>query len=201
MDRQLLLPAADQPTSRLGTRALVALGALFLATVFVMAVAESGGWLSNLAASVFLVETLALVVLDWRGFTTLNGRIRWGRLGPSKRLGLVVLYVFLWAILAPVYVGIALADRRGGRRAALADRLRIAELEAELGVLPPTDGTCPKCARPLQFGASYCAYCGTPVRERPRVCPRCAATTLPDARWCPYCGAPLEPARAPAADR
>ncbi len=63
----------------------------------------------------------------------------------------------------------------------------IAELDAQMGFLPPAEGACRVCHKPLQVGAEFCSYCGETVIERPKVCPSCATTTFPDAKWCPNC--------------
>jgi RNA polymerase subunit RPABC4/transcription elongation factor Spt4 len=68
---------------------------------------------------------------------------------------------------------------------------RIAQLEARLGITPPTVGTCRNCGKPLQVGAEFCSYCGATVIEYPRICPKCATVCLPDAQFCPKCRTPL----------
>jgi Double zinc ribbon len=92
-------------------------------------------------------------------------------------------------ILLGVYLALSVVDyRESQRRKPLERQRRIAELEAQLGILPGTTGDCPTCSKPLQLGANYCAYCRSSVSLRPLVCPNCATTTAPDAVWCPTCG-------------
>jgi hypothetical protein len=147
------------------------------------------------ATVLLLVTLIAILALDWRGFTTLNGRIVWQALSRAAKFWLVCAYLFVFPIMMPVYLVFAFRDNRTAMSLAAASQKReIAELEADLGILPPTEGVCRKCARPLQVGAEFCAYCGEPVVQRPRICPVCATATLPDARFCPQCRAPLTPA-------
>ncbi|HEV7130115.1 MAG TPA: DUF4236 domain-containing protein [Ktedonobacterales bacterium] len=158
--------------------------------------------LANIGTFVFLADFVAVAVLDWRGFTTLNGHVRWARLSRSARFWLVVAYVFCFEIMLGIYLAIAGRDWLKARQAnrlsePLGRQRHIAELEAQLGMMPRTEGACRACQKPLQVGADWCAYCGAPVIERPRVCPMCAATALPDARFCPQCRTPLPPSTPP----
>lgn len=138
---------------------------------------------------------VAVCVLDWHGFTTLDGRIVWARLYGWRRVGLIVAYLCVW-IMPGVYLGFACRDwlvttRTANQRAPLEQQRRISELESELGILPQTDGECRICHKPLQAGAQFCTYCRAPVKEQARVCPACGAAALPDGQFCPKCGAEL----------
>jgi|GEM_PF-5233068 len=153
------------------------------------------GAISSLVMGLFFIDLIAAMVMDWRGFTTLNGRIHWSRHTGWGKTWLVLLYVFLFIVMLPLYLIFALKDQgRASEHAHLEQQRHIAELESDLGIMPATDGLCPHCQKPLQAGAEFCAYCGEPVQARPQVCPVCAATTLPDAQWCPKCGANLHEA-------
>jgi hypothetical protein len=181
--------------------------------------------LATLGGTLLLAELLLVMVTDWRGFTTLRGRLNWHRLTPAAGvLGLMAIFllfglfpfvvfgpllafVFPLFVFGPIsgfpatlamaalglYIVLSIIDHREARRRAPLDRERhIAELEAQLGIPPATRGNCRDCAKPLQLGAHYCAYCRTPVVPKPRVCSSCTATALPDAAWCPKCGMALD---------
>ena len=132
------------------------------------------------------------MVYDWRGVITLRGAVkshvmRNGRL-VSTSAGFVLLYLFLPEIMLPIYlIRTAIDHRQAAQRKPLELKQQIAAMEAQLGILPPSQGTCRACNKPLQVGADFCQYCGVTVIERPKVCPSCATTTLPDAKWCPKC--------------
>jgi RNA polymerase subunit RPABC4/transcription elongation factor Spt4 len=131
---------------------------------------------------------IALLMLDWRGFTTLNGWIKWSRLKTWQKL--VVGYFFIGFIpylVIPYLFQVIGAYRRNKRQEPLRLRQKIAEQEAQLGFLPPVDGNCRVCHKPMQSGAAFCAYCGATAIEHPRVCPQCATVTFSDAQWCPNC--------------
>jgi hypothetical protein len=68
---------------------------------------------------------------------------------------------------------------------------QIASSKAQLGFLPPTDGECRVCKKPLVIGVEFCQYCGVTVLVQPKICSVCATTALPDAKWCPKCRAAL----------
>ncbi len=181
--------------------------------------------LATLGGTLLLAELLLVLVTDWRGFTTLRGRLNWHRLTPAAWvLGLMAIFllfglfpfvvfgpllafVFPLFVFGPIsgfpatlamaalglYIVLSITDHRTARRRAPLDQeLRIAELEAELGIPPATRGNCRDCAKPLQLGAHFCAYCRTPVVPKLRICPSCEATALPDAAWCPKCGMALD---------
>lgn len=180
--------------------------------------------LASLGGTLLLAEMIVVLVTDWRGFTTLRGRLNWQRLTPAAVvLGLLAivllsgifpffafgpllafglpLFAFgpisgfpatLAMIALGLYIVLSISDHREAQRRVPLDReLRIAEMEAELGIPPATRGNCRDCAKPLQLGAHFCAYCRTPVVPKLRICPSCAATALPDAAWCPKCGLAL----------
>jgi hypothetical protein len=153
---------------------------------------SSPGISGSIGITLFFILLIAVLVIDWRGFTTLNGWIRWRRLSGGKRFWLVCAYIVLFEFMQPIYLVLVIKDyRKAKAREPLERQMRTAHLESELGLLPETEGVCRHCGKPLQVGAQFCAYCRTPVVERPRICPVCATTALPDARWCPNCGAPL----------
>ncbi len=147
---------------------------------------------TNLGVSIGLVllyaELVCIMFVDWRGFATLKGPVQ---PGVSKLPGLAIGYIIIPYIMLPIYFARAAREYHQWKQAKLARPLElrheIAHLEAQLGILPSTSGTCRACQKPLQVGAEFCQYCGVPVVERPKVCPNCATTTLPDAKWCPKC--------------
>jgi hypothetical protein len=156
-------------------------------------------WLNalvNIGVFLFIIQAIFVLIYDWRGAVTLRGWTK-SRAWQESQLGnftllYVLLYLFFPEIMLPVYlVRIALGWRQAEEQRNRARKEHISVMEAELGILPPTSGTCRTCYKPLQAGAEFCQYCGVPVVERPKVCPSCEATALPDAKWCPQCGAVL----------
>ena len=154
------------------------------------------GTLGGIGALLLVAETIFVMIYDWRGVVTLRGMarsqiMRKGRMvNTATRYAL--LYIFFPEIMLPIYLIRAFSGRRQiEEQRRLAMQQHIAQMEAQLGILPPTSGTCRACQGPLQVGAEFCQYCGVPVIERPKVCPSCATTTLPDAKWCPKCRTPL----------
>lgn len=154
------------------------------------------GALGSLGMVGLLAVGVTVCILDWRGFTSLNGFIKWGRMRGWQKF--IVGYFFLGLsefLLAVYFVQASLAAWRSRLDAArlrpLETQRKTAQLEASLGILPATEGVCHACGKPLQVGAEYCAYCATPVVAQPKICPVCAATALPDAKWCPKCRAAL----------
>ncbi|HJT56542.1 MAG TPA: zinc ribbon domain-containing protein [Ktedonobacteraceae bacterium] len=150
----------------------------------------------NIGVFLFIVQALFVMAYDWRGAITLRG---WtgGRVARESLLAdfnilYVILYLFFPEVMLPIYLFRIVAGRREIEAQRRLERQRyIAAMEARLGILPPTSGTCRACHKPLQVGADFCQYCGIPVVEQPKVCPACATTALPDARWCPKCGGAL----------
>jgi hypothetical protein len=150
------------------------------------------GALGTLGMLLWFGSMIAVAVIDWHGFISLRGRIAWWRLSGTTKFWLVCGYIFGFEILLLIYLVIAWIDFRQARIAARQQRpFHIAQMEAELGITPPTEGTCANCGKPLQAGAQFCSYCRAPVTPRPKVCPACATVAQPDAQWCPKCGAAL----------
>ena len=109
-------------------------------------------------------------------------------------LVIIVASLFSVAIVAPLIQFLTTFKSRTqfqARERVLSRRRRTAHLEADLGIVPPTEGECASCHKPLQVGAAFCAYCGKPTVAHPRICPICYTTTQPDASYCPQCGAVL----------
>ncbi len=159
-------------------------------------------WLGSLAGVgvvLLFIEEVGVMIYDWRGAITLRGAIKGKTIRipyKGKQVGtvptLVLLYLFLPEIMLPVYlVRVAMDRHRATQLKHVEVRQRIAVMEAQLGILPPTEGVCRSCQKPLQVGAEFCSYCGVAVIERPKICPACATTTFPDAKWCPKCGTTL----------
>ncbi len=151
------------------------------------------GTLGGIGVLLLIAEAIFVMVYDWRGAVTLRGLaksqvMRKGQMVNTKPW-YVLLYIFFPEIMLPIYlIRTAAGRRQAEEQRKLAMQQQIAVMEAQLGILPPTSGTCRACQRPLQVGAEFCQYCGVPVIERPKICPSCATTTLPDAQWCPKCG-------------
>lgn len=182
-------PQREIPPPRYPTWALFALSGAY-GLGFLLASVGTG-----VGAALLTIISIAVCMLDWRGFTTLDGRIIWGRLNGWQRTGLIIAYLYFF-IMAGVYLGFACRDwlvarRAANQRAPLEQQRRISELESQLGILPQTEGACRACHKPLQVGAAFCAYCRAPVREQARVCSACGTAALPDGQFCPTCGADL----------
>jgi Double zinc ribbon len=153
----------------------------------------TSGPIAIIGVTIYLLVVAITTALDWRGFLTMNGLLKWKPMSGKQRL----IVGCLFAVLNVFFLGIYLVQayrkyRHYQQLAPLRLRRREAELEAILGMIPPIDGECRRCHRPLQLNAEFCTNCGERVVERPRICPVCYATTLPDARWCPECRAQLD---------
>lgn len=156
------------------------------------ATATSAGALGTIGAFICVCEVVAICVLDWRGATTLNGFIKWRGMRMWQRLVVGYFLIGLSIFLVPVYLIQAFSAYRHAKHMEPVLRQRqVAQLEADLGIMPPTEGVCRSCGKPLQVGAEFCAYCAAPVVAKPLICPVCATTALPDARFCPKCRSPL----------
>ncbi len=154
------------------------------------------GALGSLGMAGLLVVGVTVCILDWRGFTSLNGFIRWGKMNGWQKFFVGYLFLGLSEFLLAVYFIQAFQAFWRGRldaaqRRPLETQRKTAQLEASLGIMPATEGVCRACGKPLQVGAEFCAYCATPVVAMPKICPVCATTALPDAKWCPKCRAAL----------
>ncbi len=152
--------------------------------------------LINIGILIFIIQVIFVMIYDWRGAVTLRGwtqsRLMKESLLADFKMFYVILYLFFPEIMLPIYLArVVVGRRREEQRKEFEKQRYIASLEAQLGILPPTQGTCRICQKPLQIGAEFCQYCRTPVVEHPKVCPECATTALPDAQWCPKCGKPL----------
>ncbi|HLZ23515.1 MAG TPA: DUF4236 domain-containing protein [Ktedonobacterales bacterium] len=156
------------------------------------ATTSSTGPLGTAGTLIWLGVLVAICILDWRGATSLNGFLKWRSMRTWQQLVVGFLLFCLSFLLVPVYLIQAFNTYRHAKQMEPALRQqRVAQLEADLGIMPATEGVCRACGKPLQVGAEFCAYCATPVVAKPRICPVCATTTLPDAAFCPNCRAPL----------
>ncbi|TMD63002.1 MAG: zinc ribbon domain-containing protein [Chloroflexi bacterium] len=161
--------------------------------VFQSSLVWASGPLAIMSFTIYLLVIATITRIDWRGFLTMNGLLKWKSMTGKQRLIVGCLFVALNAVVLAIYLALAYQTyRRYKQLEPLRRQRKIAEQEAELGMIPRTEGNCQRCHQPLQLGAEFCAYCGERVTERPRICPACYTTTLPDARWCPACGAQLD---------
>jgi hypothetical protein len=179
------LPPEVRRYSQLETLILV-IGYVLALTVFLAGGSALFNWI---AALLFLGTSAYALAIDWYGVVSLRGQIPWTRLSGGAHAVVIAGAI----ITAPVYMAYY-----AGRvvwqyvlRKNVVSPWRIAQLEARLGITPPTVGTCRKCGKPLQVGAEFCSYCGETVIEYPRICPKCATVCLPDAQFCPKCRTPL----------
>lgn len=154
----------------------------------------SPGLLGTLGTLLLIVISIIVMIIDWRGFVTINGLIKWRRMPMWLRLVVGYFFIGMCAIIVPpIYFSQAFQTYRYFKQQEPIERRRkIAQLEAQMGLMPHTEGMCRNCQKPLQVGADYCAHCGASVIEQPRICPNCATTTFPDAKWCPKCRYPLD---------
>src|SRR5258706_2283576 len=181
------------------TSLLVMIPVILPGSITATASENTRNWLNalvNIGVFLFIIQAIFVLIYDWRGAVTLRGWTK-SRAWQESQLGnftllYVLLYLFFPEIMLPVYlVRIALGRRQAEEQRNRARKQHIAVMEAELGILPPTNGTCRTCYKPLQAGAEFCQYCGEPVIEHAKGCSACAATPLPDAKWCPRCRALL----------
>lgn len=148
--------------------------------------------LSTIGGFLFIADLFGVLLFDFKGFITLNGLINWQQIHGKGRVWLIIAFICFFEIMLGVYLVRAAYNYRQvsvRQQKQLREQLphQISSLEAQLGILPTTQGECRICQKPLVVGAEFCQYCGTTVIERPKVCPKCAATALPDAQWCPRC--------------
>jgi hypothetical protein len=158
------------------------IGYVLAATVWFAGGAAPFTWI---AALLFLLTSIFAVALDGFGVASLRGQIPWLSLDPALRRFLIVLEVLGSPVIMPYYA--LRVVWQYVLRQDVASPQRVAQLEARLGMMPATVGTCRKCGRPLQVGAEFCSYCGETVIEYPRICPKCSTVCLPDAQFCPKC--------------
>lgn len=184
------------PGKLLATLAIASVVSMLLVSgdlVFQSSLGGASSVLAIIGFAIYLLVITTIMVFDWHGFLTMNGLLKWKSMTERQRLITGCLFAALNVFVLSFYLAQAYLTYRHYRQLEpLRRRRKIAELEAELGLIPRIDGTCHKCHQPLQLGAEFCSYCGETVTQRPRICPECYATTLPDARWCPECGAQLD---------
>jgi RNA polymerase subunit RPABC4/transcription elongation factor Spt4 len=179
------------------------LAALTLASVISVLVSagdfhfqSSLGWFSGplaiVSITIYLLVIATILMADWHGFLTMNGSIKWRSMSDARMILVGCVFVVCNVFFLGYYLVRAYQKYRNDKRLEpLRQKRKKAQLEAGLGMIPPTEGVCHRCHRPLQLGAEFCSYCRASVTERPRICPACYATAQPDAIWCPLCGAQL----------
>lgn len=179
------LPPEVRRYSR-GEVTMLVIGYVLAVTVWL---AGGGAPFTWIAALIFALTSAFALIRDAFGVASLRGQIPWQRLGSATRTLLVIVAI----ATAPLYMSyyavrtvLQFVLRRN-----VVSPFRIAQLEARLGIMPATVGTCRSCGKPLQVGAEFCSYCGETVIEYPRICPKCATVCLPDAQFCPKCRTPL----------
>lgn len=60
--------------------------------------------LSAIGASLLVADMILVLIADWKGFLTLNGRLDWGAMSDGKRLLFGALYIIFGPILLIVYL-------------------------------------------------------------------------------------------------
>ncbi len=159
------------------------------------------GTLGMVGMLVYATVFVSLLALNLGGFVRAISAHRLLGQGQNQAFGCAVAvliffcafpFIFLLYPLFGVFqYGRGYLEQR--KKYPLEHQRRIAELEAQLGIQPGVEGTCPYCGKPLQVDAEFCAFCGKRVEEEMRVCPKCGTVTLPGAKWCPKCGVALDP--------
>ncbi|HEX2350340.1 MAG TPA: zinc ribbon domain-containing protein [Ktedonobacterales bacterium] len=176
---------------------LLCLGMLFYEIVVWGFNSPSPGVLFGIGMVIWLGVVVGILAVDWRHFLTMHGHIDWKALPWWGRIAIAFVYVGLVVLvlsLPVLYLAFAVKDTVDqARNRAPASKLKTAELEASLGYIPATEGECPRCHKPLQVGAEFCAYCGAAPARKPRICGKCANIAPPDANVCPKCGTLFEP--------
>jgi RNA polymerase subunit RPABC4/transcription elongation factor Spt4 len=143
---------------------------------------------TDLGPLFFIVPVAYACVRDWSGVSTLRQKIQWSNMGGSNRLWATIGLVCFYPLIFFYYLWQIAMDFFQYKKQVAAQRPhQIAQLEAQLGILPVKDGVCRACHKPLQLGAEFCAFCGETAIEKPLICPNCATIVLPGASFCPKC--------------
>jgi hypothetical protein len=143
--------------------------------------------------TIYLLVIATILLMDWHGFLTMNGSIKWGSMTNTWMIFLGCVFVVCNIFFLGYYLVRAYQKYLNYKRLEpLRWKRRQAEAEAGEGIMLPTEGTCRTCHRPLLMGAEYCTYCRESVKERPRICPECYTRALPDSIWCPSCGSQID---------
>lgn len=143
--------------------------------------------------TIYLLVIATILLIDWHSFLTMNSALKWRSMTDFWMIFLGCIFVVFNIFFLGYYLVRAYQKYRNYRQLEpLRQKRKQAEIEAGFGIMPPTEGVCHKCHRPLQLGAEYCTYCRESVTERPRICPECYATALPDSIWCPSCGSQID---------
>ncbi len=182
------LPAALGPLApevhRYSELQVIALVVGYVLAITVWLAGGGAPW-TWIALLLFLLTSAFALFADAYGVVSLRGQIPWLRLDGGLRALVVALEVLASPLVMPYYALRVIYQHV--LRLDVVSPQRVAQLEARLGMMPATVGTCRKCGRPLQVGAEFCSYCGETVIEYPRICPNCSTVCLPDAEFCPKC--------------
>jgi hypothetical protein len=60
--------------------------------------------LSAIGITLLVADMILVLITDWKGFLTLNGRLNWGAMSDGKRMLFGALYVVFGPILLVVYL-------------------------------------------------------------------------------------------------
>lgn len=164
----------------------------FLLLILAIDISSISIYLLQAGILCLLGESIGVMVLDWQGAITLRGLAKRYTEYKGQTVdttgSYVLLYILFPEIMLPFYLTRVVLDYRKRKYIEIQGHmLEIASLEAQLGILPSTEGVCRICQKALIVGAQFCQYCGEVVVERPKICPSCASTASPDANWCPKC--------------
>lgn len=180
------------------TLTIVGVISLLLFIIFVALImsgqntSPQSSWLGTIDGFLLFGEAIYIMVVDWRGALTIRGSVKTHTLHKGQLVSTApsyfLCYLLFPEIILPMYLIHAVMDYRTDKQRQLLEKKhQIAMMEAKLGILPITQGTCRVCDKPLQVGAEFCQFCGVTVTEQPKICSACATVTLPDAKWCPKC--------------
>lgn len=97
-------PSASQPYSNLVLSLLATTCLLSFILMGIGGNQNAPALDANIGASLFLGVFVSVLVIDWHGFTTLHGWIKWKQALGKKRFWLWCLYLFLFEIVLIIYL-------------------------------------------------------------------------------------------------
>lgn len=172
---------------------------------------EDPGWLPTIAGTMLFAELLLVLVTDWRGFTTLRGRLNWRRLTPAA-IFVGLMGTFLLVGLFPLLVFPLLAFGFPLLAFGPISGLPVTLMVVSLGLyillsvvdhrnarrLAPLDRERRIAELEAQLGIppatrGSCRDCAKPLQLGAHYCAYCRAPVVPQPRICPSCAATALP--------
>lgn len=89
------------------------LGGIVAATIIAFILVASGGngsgshpasFATNLGTSILIGVIVSVMIIDWKGLTSLNGLIKWRTMRPNNRTGMGCLFFCLFPIMFCIYL-------------------------------------------------------------------------------------------------